>query len=180
MLLHLRHVALSGSSAGFQDGQVISLFLIMGEVLTEHDTGTFGWQASAASVPYLAGMMIETLVQFNHDSYVPKRWHGTLIYWAIVLLSTTTCILLNRSLPWIENVTLILHVVLFVILIVVICAVSPSRHTAAFVFTKSINNSGWSNDGIAWCIGMLSSCYVVASEYILFFVFVLSADFLTI
>ena len=129
-----------------------------------HNTGAFGWQGMAASTPYLAGEMIDTLVQFNHDSYVPQRWHGTLMYWAVVLIATTTCLIGNKVLPLIENLSLILHVVLFVVLLVVICAVSPGSQTAGFVFTEFINSSGWSNNGVSWSIGMLSSCYIVAGE----------------
>lgn len=136
----------------------------MGIRLTERDPGTFGWQALAASAPFLGGTLIETLVQFNHDSYVPERWHGTMMYWVIVLLATLTCIFGNKTLPLIQNLTLILHIVLFVVVVVVICAVSPTRHTATFVFAEFINNSGWSSNGVAWCIGMLSSCYVLIGQ----------------
>lgn len=128
-------------------------------------SGTFGWQALAASSPYLGGTLIQSLVQFNHESYISERWHGTMIYCAIVLLATLVSVFSNKMLPLIQNLTLLFHVVAFVIVLVVICTVSPTRHTAAFVFTESMNNSGWSNDGVAWCIGMLSSCYVLIGKW---------------
>ena len=109
--------------------------------------------------------MIQSLVQFNHESYISERWHGTMIYWAIVLLATLVSVFSNKMLPLIQNLTLLFHVVAFVIVLVVICTVSPTRHTTAFVFTESMNNSGWSNDGVAWCIGMLSSCYVLIGKW---------------
>jgi choline transport protein len=31
------------------------------------------------------------------------------------------------------------------------------KHDAAYVFIAVINESGWANNGIAWCIGLLSS-----------------------
>lgn len=133
-------------------------------MLTEYDPGTFGWQAFAASSPFLGGTLIDTLIQFNNESYVSERWHGTMIYWAIVLLAMSICLYGNRMIPLIQNLTLILHISFFVIIVVVICAVSPSQHTAAFVFTESFNLSGWSSNGIAWCIGMLSSCYVLIGK----------------
>ncbi|KAM0294482.1 hypothetical protein ACHAPM_011129 [Fusarium culmorum] len=39
--------------------------------------------------------------------------------------------------------------------------VSPTKHTPEFVFTTFENNSGWTNDAVAWSIGLLSSCYVL-------------------
>lgn len=117
----------------------------------------------AASAPFLAGTMIQGLLVLNYspDSYTFERWHGTLLYWAILAFSALVNIYGSRALPIIENLTMALHVMLFFVLLIVMCVVSPTKNSAAFVFGNFQNQSGWSNDGIAWCIGLLSSCYVL-------------------
>ncbi|KAB8209239.1 amino acid/polyamine transporter I [Aspergillus parasiticus] len=122
---------------------------------------TFGWIAVAASAPFLSGTMIQGLLVLNYDNYAFQRWHGTLIYWAILVISAIVNIQGSRVLPVVENLSLGFHVVAFIIVFVVICVVSPTKHVPEFVFVDTINNSGWGNNGIAWCVGMLSSCYVL-------------------
>ncbi|KAF5013647.1 hypothetical protein FDECE_374 [Fusarium decemcellulare] len=121
-----------------------------------------GWIAVAGSAPFLAGTMIQSLLAFNLDGqYTSERWHGTMLYWAILISAACVAIFCNRILPLIQNISMALHVALFIILVSVMCAVSPTTNSAEFVFTRFVNNSGWSSDGIAWCVGLLSSCYVL-------------------
>ncbi|KAI8665183.1 hypothetical protein NCS56_00953400 [Fusarium sp. Ph1] len=123
---------------------------------------TLGWIAVAGSAPFLAGTQIQGMLVLNYPTlYTFERWHGTLLYWAILIGSAGICILCSNILPLVEKVTMALHVIFFIIILVVMVAVSPTKHSAAFVFTDFQNNSGWASDGIAWCIGLLSSCYVL-------------------
>jgi hypothetical protein len=34
-----------------------------------------------------------------------------------------------------------------------------TKHSAAYVFTEFSNTSGWSNDGVSWLVGLLSTVY---------------------
>ncbi|KAF4971710.1 hypothetical protein FSARC_1509 [Fusarium sarcochroum] len=123
---------------------------------------TFGWITVAGSAPFLAGTMIQGLLVLNYpETYVYERWHGTLLYWSILIGAASVCIFCSQILPLIEKISMTLHVTLFLVILVVMCAVSPTKHSATYVFTVFENNSGWSSDGAAWCIGMLSSCYVL-------------------
>jgi len=121
----------------------------------------FGWQSVAASAPFLAGTMIQGLLVLNDPTYVYERWHGTLLYWAILALALVVNIWGMHILPQVENATMILHVGLFIVLLVAICVVSPTKNSASFVFSDFENETGWQSNGVAWCIGMLSSAYVM-------------------
>ncbi|KAK1515847.1 uncharacterized protein CCOS01_13045 [Colletotrichum costaricense] len=124
---------------------------------------TLGWVALAGSAPFLAGTQIQGLLILNYpDSYTSERWHGTLLYWAILLGSALVCIFCSNILPLLEKITMTLHVGFYLVILIVMAVVSPTKHSASFVFATFENNSGWSNDGIAWCIGLLSCCYVLA------------------
>jgi amino acid transporter len=106
--------------------------------------------------------MIQGLLVLNHpETYVFERWHGTLLYWAILIGAASVCIFCNHILPLVEKISMTLHVALFLIILIVMCAVSPTKNSAAYVFTTFENNSGWSSNGAAWCIGMLSSSYIL-------------------
>jgi len=122
---------------------------------------TLGWISLAGSAPFLAGTQIQGLIVLNNPDYVFERWHGTMLFWAILIGAAAICILCSNALPLIEKLTLVIHVGFFVIIIVTMAVVSPSKHTPEFVFTKFENNSGWDNDAVAWSIGLLSSCYVL-------------------
>ncbi|KLP12781.1 HNM1-Choline permease [Fusarium fujikuroi] len=123
---------------------------------------TLGWIASAGSAPFLAGTQIQGLLVLNYpDSYVFQRWHGTLLFWAVLLGSACICIFCSNKLPLIEKLTLVLHVTFFIAIIVTMAVTSPTKHSAEWVFSHFENNSGWGNDAVAWSIGLLSSCYVL-------------------
>ncbi|ETI23013.1 hypothetical protein G647_04809 [Cladophialophora carrionii CBS 160.54] len=66
----------------------------------------FGWQSVAASAPFLAGTMIQGLIVLNEPSYIYKRWHGTLLYWAVLVLSLAVNVLGIRILPHVENASM--------------------------------------------------------------------------
>lgn len=52
----------------------------------------------------------------------------------------------------------VLHVIGFVAIVSVLGALS-TKHSAAYVFTEFSNTSGWSNDGVSWLVGLLSTVY---------------------
>lgn len=53
---------------------------------------------------------------------------------------------------------MVIHVIGYIVIIVVLLACTPNKQTSKWVFTGSQNYTGWS-DGMAWCIGILSSVY---------------------
>lgn len=106
--------------------------------------------------------MIQGLLVLNYPSYSFQRWHGTLLYWAILLLSAIINIYGIKILPYVENATMVLHFTLFFVILIVVCVVAPDKNSAEFVFSNFKNNSGWSSSSVAWSIGMLNSCYVMA------------------
>ena len=126
--------------------------------------GTFGWISFTASAPFLAATMIQGLIILNLPSYNPQRWQGGLLYWALVGLSTIINIWGSRLLSVVEGLSLFVHLAAFLANFIVILVVTPAKNPASFVFTLYENNSGWSSDGVAWSIGMLSSCYVLTGQ----------------
>jgi choline transport protein len=123
----------------------------------------FAWQATATSLNYLIAAQIQGLVVLNfQDSYTYQRWHGTLLMWAITLVVLIINVWCIKILPTIQLVAGICHMVFFVALLVPLIVLAP-KSSPEFVFTRLINDqSGWTNPGITWCIGLLTVtwCFV--------------------
>ena len=118
----------------------------------------FAWQANVASVGYLTATQIQALVVLNDPTYIYERWHATMIFWAVVVISTCVNVLGIGILPHLETMVGILHVCLWFVSLVPLVYLSPHR-SASSTFTDFENNSGWENNAVSWCIGLLTVVY---------------------
>jgi hypothetical protein len=46
----------------------------------------FAWVSGCALTPFVLGTMVEGMIIFNNDDFVPKRWHTTLLAWAFMIV----------------------------------------------------------------------------------------------
>jgi choline transport protein len=115
--------------------------------------------ATCAQVAFLEGTVIQGLIILNDVTYIPQRWHGTLLTWAVIALPLFCNIFARRVLPPLEIIGGIGHFVFFIAIVTTLCVLSP-HSSADFVFTQTITGlSGWSSPGIQWCIGLLSAAF---------------------
>ena len=114
-----------------------------------------------ASISFLAGTMIQGLIILNYTTYEPQQWHGTLLYYALILIILLINIVGIRAFPYIETLALILHIVFFFALLIPLVYLAP-QSTPDFVFHSFQNNGGWSNNAVSWIIGMLTSTYALS------------------
>jgi choline transport protein len=68
------------------------------------------WQASLAAVSFLAATMIQGLVIFNNASYIPERWHTTLLMIITSGFALLGCTIGKVMLPIWESLAGSLHV----------------------------------------------------------------------
>ncbi|KAH7318941.1 amino acid transporter-like protein [Rhexocercosporidium sp. MPI-PUGE-AT-0058] len=111
-----------------------------------------------ASAAFAAGLQMQALITLNHGDYTPQRWQGMLFYWMILLYSAAINIWGSRVLPHTNLASGVLHLAGFVTIMIVLGVMAP-KHNAHFVFVEVTNNSGWSNDGVSWLVGLLSTVY---------------------
>ena len=117
------------------------------------------WVAATATPAFLGATLLQGLFVLNDPTgYVYERWHGTLLYFAIILLAVFVNIYLIKFLPYLETIILILHVGLWFALLVPLVYLAP-QHSTQFVFTDFENLGGWSSNGIAWCVGLITSAF---------------------
>jgi amino acid transporter len=102
--------------------------------------------------------MIQGLLILNDASYVPHRWHGTLLAIAISAIATFFNTYGAKHLPTLEGIILILHIFGFFAILIPLWVLAP-RNTADVVFTQFTNGGGWSSIGLACLVGMISPIY---------------------
>lgn len=99
------------------------------------------------------------LVINSQPSYQPQRWHGTLLSIAIILICLLFNSFLSNGLPHVETVTLALHVSLFVIILVVITAMSPMKSSDSEVWTLFLNEGGYESKGLSFFVGLITPVF---------------------
>lgn len=114
-----------------------------------------GWVSLLCGVANIGAVMIQGLVISNNASYVPERWHVTLIIFAMLIVEGLINVYTFWLIPWIELLAGILHIVLFIIFVVVLVTLAP-RHSPDFVFFSRAPTPGWSNSFISWNLGLLT------------------------
>ena len=95
----------------------------------------------------------------NDSTYVFHRWHGTFLAWAVFAVPVAVNVFARKLLAPIEVVGGITHLVFFIVWVVTLAVLAP-RSTPEFVFeTNVFGLSGWSNHGVQWMVGLLSSVF---------------------
>lgn len=116
----------------------------------------FAWISLLAGVANFTAYIIQGIVAMNYETYVPQRWHLTLIIIAMLLIQALMNMYTFRLIPWIEALAGILHVVLFFIFVGVLWGTTHTRQSADFVFLETTAYSGWDNRYISWNLGLLT------------------------
>ena len=120
-----------------------------------------GWQAILAGGGYFGGALIVALIQLNHDDYVPELWHGTLLFWAIVIIAVLINTGATSVLPKIETAILILHIAGFFAVLIPVVHLAPNKASAHDVFTQFSNSGGWPSQGLSFFVGLIGSVYAM-------------------
>lgn len=103
--------------------------------------------------------MLTSLASLNHESYVPRPWHTSLIMICLTILVIFTNLWFKKVLNFMEGVAGILHISLFVVFIAMFICLGK-RNDNEFVFKTLVHDqSGWTNPGVAWGIGILTMTF---------------------
>ncbi|KKZ64246.1 hypothetical protein EMCG_09771 [[Emmonsia] crescens] len=117
-----------------------------------------GWQAAFASVCFLCGTLMQSLIQLNEPGYIAERWHGTLFTAAIALATTFVNTHMASHLPSLEGLILTLHIFGFFATIIPLW-VMAERTPTNDVFTQFTNSAGWPTIGLACLVGQISPIF---------------------
>lgn len=117
-----------------------------------------GWQAFAASGGYLSGTLIQGLIALTNPDYNFQRWHGTLLFWAVILVAVIVNTVVSSLLPKLECLILIIHVLGFFAILIPMVYMSP-HGSAKDVFTMFLNKGGWQTTGLSFFIGLAGNVF---------------------
>lgn len=117
------------------------------------------WVATVATETIFAGTILQGLLILDYAPlhYAPKMYQGTLLAWAVVATAIAINVWGPSLLPKLEISVIVLHLSAFVAIIAVLWALTPELKTADFVFTASLNEGGWSTQGLSYCVGFLGN-----------------------
>ncbi|KAJ4538190.1 hypothetical protein HRR80_007785 [Exophiala dermatitidis] len=96
-------------------------------------------------------------------SYDMKRWHAFLINVLVIVMWVVVNIFYVRAMHWMNESILYIHVVGYFVVIITLAVCTDNKHDAKYVFTNFENNSGWEQDGVAWCVSLLPALYAFFS-----------------
>jgi amino acid transporter len=100
------------------------------------------------------------LIIFNSPNYEPKAWHSTVFLIVFLLVPLVLNLYLRKIINYLETIGGIFHVVLFIAIIATLSTLAK-RSTAEYVFTTLHTDAGWTNNGVAFSIGMLAVVYPI-------------------
>lgn len=114
-----------------------------------------GWQVGLASVSYATAVQIEGLAILVHPSMVFAGWHAALITIAVVLVAVLFNTVLVKTLPALEFLVFIAHILAYIAFEVVLLALGP-HGSREDVFERWENAYGWSNISTAVLVGIIA------------------------
>ncbi len=119
-----------------------------------------GWQATVASGAYLTGTAIQGLILLTHPNYIDniRNWHGTLLFWAVVLLGYVINTAASSLLSRFEGLVLVFHIIGFFAVIFPLAFLSE-HSTSDAVFHTFLNLGGWQTQGLSFCVGVIGNVF---------------------
>ncbi|KAJ2991258.1 hypothetical protein NUW58_g2579 [Xylaria curta] len=119
-----------------------------------------GWQSLVASGGFVTGTMIQGLILLTHPEYaeIMQNWHGTLLFWGVVLFGYTINAAIGVLLARFEGCVLILHILGFFAVIFPLALLSQ-HNTPADVFNTFLNLGGWQTQGLSFSIGIMGNVF---------------------
>ena len=114
------------------------------------------WQALVAGTAYVAGTLVQGLLILNHPDYDYQRWHGTLLFYAVVAFSLFINTYLGRFLPQIESLMLYFHILGFFGILIPLVHLAPHQ-PAKEVFATFYNGGDWSTNGLSFFVGLVTA-----------------------
>lgn len=114
------------------------------------------WQACIAGVTYVTVTLVQGLLILNYPSYDYQRWHGTLLFYAVLALALSFNTCFDRLLSQVEPMMLFFHVIGFFSILILLVYLGPQQ-PAKEVFTTFLNVGDWSTTGLSFFVGLMTA-----------------------
>jgi hypothetical protein len=107
---------------------------------------------------------------FQYPNYVPEPYQATLLSWACILVSIFVNTVVSKWLPKIEGFILVFHILGFFAVFITILYMAP-HGSARSVFLTSLNEGGWSTQGLSYCVGFIGNVATFVGGFIYWRIF---------
>jgi amino acid transporter len=124
-----------------------------------------GYITCYASTVYATATMFLATISIGTDgNYVPNKYHDYGVYVGFCILTCAMICFSTKILAKLNEFYVFYQGSLCVALILatVIATQSTYRNSASFVFINFQNTGHWTNNGWAWCLGLLTPVWVVS------------------
>lgn len=123
-------------------------------------TTWFGYVALQAALANILVVQLESLISLNSTTYIAGGWKTSVLVIACAVVQGLVNVYAFRVVPWLEMISSILHVALFILVLVVFVVMAP-KHNASFLLGSMIE-SGWDhNPYVSWHLGMLTCIFSI-------------------
>ncbi len=123
------------------------------------------WQATVASGSFLTGTILQGLLALNYPNYVFERYHGTLLFYAAMLVALIFNTVLASQLPNVERTLLVLHICGFLAILIPLTVLAP-HGSAHAVFTSFSNVGRFETQGLSFFVGIITPVYSFVGMYL--------------
>lgn len=113
------------------------------------------------SINFSGGQLILSAISLWREDWTPNNWQTVLMFWAVMFVTTLVNLYGSRFLNVINTVCVYWTAASVIIILVVVSAMTPTRHSAKYVFGHfDASASGWPN-GWAFFVGLLQAAYTL-------------------
>ena len=113
------------------------------------------WQAFVAGFAYITGTLVHGLLILNDPDYDYQRWHGTLLFYAVLAFALFVNTYLGHLLPQIEYMMFSFHILGFFGILIPLVYLAPHQ-PADEVFSTFSNLGDWSTTALSFFVGLVS------------------------
>ncbi|KAM0750786.1 amino acid transporter [Meredithblackwellia eburnea MCA 4105] len=120
-----------------------------------------GQVAITAAAAFAVGTNLVGMYILVHPDFVPQRYQTILGYWGILFIGCLFNVFQSRRIAHLMYFAIALSLSGWIVTLTIQAAMSPTRNSAKYVFATFINETGWSQNGVAWILGLLQSAYAL-------------------
>ncbi|SPO32819.1 probable HNM1 - Choline permease [Ustilago trichophora] len=118
---------------------------------------TFAWIVTATTWASLVAQQVLALAVLYHPDFVIKQWHTWIVLQAVLIIGLLVNVFAVKIMPALDKIGLVTFFVGCFVLSITVAASAPTHQSARFVFVDIINTTGWSSNGLVWCLGQVAT-----------------------
>lgn len=126
------------------------------------------WQVGINAVAFLVVNQIVALAVLCNPSYVPQRWHETLLIILVVTMAILFNSVFSQKLAHVQIFAFFIHTAGFLAVVITLWVMGNStRPSASSVFFTFTDGGGWGSIGLSCLVGSLTPIFAFSKPTLL-------------